>query len=108
MPLYELKFPANLMIVNNSMIQLSTFEILPSEAILNEMFFFPDADPFSLNFLQCGFETTSTMLNLGTINFIIAIHMTLLGIYILLSMCSCFRIITALKGKLSHYLIWNG
>ena len=88
MPLYDLKFPANLMLFNKHVIKVSSFEILPSEDILNEAVFIPEGDPFSVNFMTSSYESLLMLLNLGTINFLIVFHIVLLVIYPLLSILS--------------------
>ena len=51
LPLMEgIKFPANSMIINQVMIEIAEFEIVDSEKINKKLFYFPEMEPFSLNF----------------------------------------------------------
>ena len=45
-----IKFPANSMLINQALIEIANFEVIPSEEINNELFYFPEEDPFSFNF----------------------------------------------------------
>ena len=46
----SVKYPANAMLINQAFIEIANFEVIPSEKINNELFYFPEVDPFSLNF----------------------------------------------------------
>ena len=44
------KFPANSMMINNVFQEIANFEIIPSELINDELFYFTESDPYNLNF----------------------------------------------------------
>ena len=46
----SIKFPAKTMLINKAIIDISNFEVIPSETINKMLFYFPEEDPFSLNF----------------------------------------------------------
>ena len=49
MPLYKkLKFPANSMIVTTFLIKIATFDLIDTEFVEEEMWYFPDDDPYNL------------------------------------------------------------
>ena len=51
MPLFErLKFPANATDFSAIIIQLVTFDLFPTYLFEERLFYFPEEDPFSLNF----------------------------------------------------------
>ena len=52
-----IKFPANSMLINKTLIEISNFELIPSETINDKLFYFPEEDPYSLNFQECGIES---------------------------------------------------
>ena len=60
-----IKFPANVMLINELFIEISSFEIVPSEDINNELFYFPEVDPFSLNFSECGIDSKFFLIIMG-------------------------------------------
>ena len=45
-----IKFPANSMLINQVFLEIANFEVLPSEKINDELFYFPEEDPYNLNF----------------------------------------------------------
>ena len=45
-----IKFPANTMLINKVFLEIANFEIIPSEEINKDLFYFPEEDPFNLNF----------------------------------------------------------
>ena len=47
----SIKFPANAMLINQVFIEIANFEVIPSEKINDKLFYFPEVDPFSLNFM---------------------------------------------------------
>ena len=51
MPMLQgLKFPANSMTIVGQMIKLATFDLIPTEIIDAELYYWPEEDPFSINF----------------------------------------------------------
>ena len=45
-----IKFPANSMLINQALIEIANFEVIPSEEINKQLFYFPEEDPYNLNF----------------------------------------------------------
>ena len=45
------------MLINKAMIEISNFEVVESEDINGKYSYFPEEEPFSLNFQECGFES---------------------------------------------------
>ena len=50
MPLFWIKFPANANMFNIYLIDIASFDIVPSEDINEEMFVLPEDKPFNINF----------------------------------------------------------
>ena len=42
--------PANVMLINKALLEITNFEVIPSENINDKLFYFPEEDPYSLNF----------------------------------------------------------
>jgi len=72
MPLCNIKFPANAELFNGFMIEIALFDILPSEDMLEAMIYYPQDEPFNLNFQILQYGTIYAIPNLGTIFFILA------------------------------------
>ena len=52
-----IRFPANTMLINKVFLEIANFEIIPSDLINDEIFYFPEEDPFNLNFQECEIES---------------------------------------------------
>ena len=48
--LTKLKFPGNSQLMNYHLLKIATFEIVPIEFIDEKIYYFPEEDPFNLNF----------------------------------------------------------
>lgn len=94
--------------LNSFVIKVITLEVFPAEYILNSIFFFPEEDPFTPNFGQSGYESRLALLNLGTMIFLITLHLAIGVIFVLLWMCRRFSFVQKLRVKLKQYLLWNG
>ena len=58
MPMYEkLKFPANAMIITKEMIKIATFDLIPTEDFDKMLWYFPEAEAFSVNFEAAGIDS---------------------------------------------------
>ena len=58
LPLIEnIQFPANVMTINKVFTEIANFEVVPSGKINDELFIFPEEDPFNLNFEECGVDS---------------------------------------------------
>ena len=75
LPMLEgLKFPANAMQVIEFMVQLATFDLVPTTYIDEQMFYWPESDPFSVNFEMAGTETVFLLANIGFAMYMIFFH----------------------------------
>ena len=87
LPLIEgIKFPANAKLINQALREIANFEVIPSEKINNKLFYFPEVDPFSLNFSDCGIESKFFILLMGFPLYIMLGHFALLALYFVLSL----------------------
>ena len=102
----KMKFPANAMMVNEFIVDFVTFDLIPVDWLDQKIHYWPDFDPFSLNFESAGIVSIFYLSNVG-----IALHMMELNILMaLIYAClktkkktSC-RSIEKLKIKLKEYL----
>ena len=46
----DFRLPANAMTVTRIIIEIATFELVPTDEIMSEVSYFPEEKPFSLNF----------------------------------------------------------
>ena len=53
----NLQFPANVMAINEVLIEISNFEAIDSGKINDMFLIIPEEDPFSLNFQECGVDS---------------------------------------------------
>ena len=112
LPLMEgIKFPANTMVINQVFIEIASFEIIDSEKINDEIFHFPEVEPFSLNFQECQIEYVFFLLILGLPLYIMLAHFVLMILYFtfaLINRCVQSKYLDKLVRKLKFYLFWNG
>ena len=45
-----IKFPVNVVTINQNLFEIANFEIIPSEKINEELFYFPEEEPYNFNF----------------------------------------------------------
>ena len=81
-PMFEqLKFPANSMMVTKELIKIATFDLIPTELLIDEMFYFPESEAFSLSLETSGVESTLFIRNIGFVLIIIIAHMILCALH---------------------------
>ena len=108
MPLFWVKFPANASLFNAFLIDIATFEVVPSEEINQEVFVLPDEEPYNVNWQQTRIDSTFCMLNLGTVLYVIVIYAILIISELIwrLLIKKCQRS-EKYRIKLSKFLYWN-
>ena len=106
MAMFEnLKISANAMILIEQMRKFSNFDVFPMEVIDEQLYYFPDADPFTVNFEMSGTESTLFLSNIGTPLWIMLTMVILALILALLNKCrQRFTCINKLYEKLNKYL----
>ena len=83
-----IKFPANAMLINKAFIEIANFEVIPSEEINSWLFYFPEVDPYSLNFEECGIDSLFFLPLMGFSLYIMLFHFTLVIVYFALSLAN--------------------
>lgn len=61
----ELKIPANAMEAIANLVEIATFDVIPVSSLEEEIYYFPEADPFTVNFEMVGTESTLFLANIG-------------------------------------------
>ena len=103
LPLFsQLKFPGNASLMNSIMISIATFDLIDTESIDDQMYYFPEEDPFNLNFQQSGYESNFILKNIGLILWMIFGYFLLHLSFIMMFKCKKIR------SKIGKYLYWNG
>ena len=93
------------------MVDITGFELIPSEIINEKIFYFPEVEPFSLNFQVCGIDSRYFLEIMGLPLYIMHGHIALFILYVLLYFinrvfkCKCLKKIVKYIGAL---LLWNG
>ena len=103
MPLLtRLKFPGNSQLMNSILISIATFDLIPTDFIDEQLYYFPEEDPFNLNFQQSGYESKFFIANIGLILWIFYSYILLCMVYFILFKCK------QIKAKIGSFLFWNG
>ena len=69
-----LKFPANALEVIRNMIDLATFDLLPTEFLDSEIYYWPEMDPYTVNFEMAGIESIYFLANIGFALYLIYLY----------------------------------
>lgn len=105
MPLLRvLKFPANAMLMNEVILALATFDLIPTDS-LDEKFFpnLPEENAYTVNFEQCGYESELLVGNLGMAGYVIYINLALAVLVL-----PAFFFYGRCSRRVTGYFYWNG
>ena len=69
------------MLVTKELITIATFDLIPTELLIEELAYFPDMDALSLSMETSGVESTLFILNIGFVLFIVIAHFILCAIH---------------------------
>ena len=91
------------------MVNLATFNIIPTEGIDEEKYYWPEADPFNTNFEMAGVESKPFLANIGFVLYMIYVNCLLLLAHAGLQRLKCSNKYTRkIQEKLASYLYWEG
>ena len=97
------------MTVLEKMINLATFDIIPTDALDDAIYYWPEADPFTVNFEMAGVESTLLLANIGFAIYLVYIHILAMTIHLCIhKLTRAATCIDSLHAKLSSYLYWVG
>ena len=105
-----MKFPANASVFNAFLIDIATFEVLPSEDINRELYVLPEAEPYNINFQQSRIDSIYAIPNVGTILYILIVYAILIiteRIWSLFSGRICCKRSVAYLRKIQSFLYWG-
>lgn len=94
---------------NSKLIEICSFKVLPTDEINEILFFFPDVEPFNLNFQEMGITSIFALPNLGSTLYILAFYVVLIIFALVVKYigqyCKCCK-----KLHLSLYkaIFWGG
>ena len=84
-PTFEgLKIPANSMMVIEFLVQLATFDLVPTQHLESMIYYFPETDPYSVNFEMAGYESLYFLANIGFAMYLIYLLIFVVLLHILL------------------------
>ena len=105
----QLKFPANSMLVIEVMIEIANFDVIPTEFIDEAMHYWPETEPYSVNFESAGTESTYFLANIGFVMYPIYYHVLIALIHACIhKMKNKNKYIGKLHTKIGSYLYWEG
>ena len=107
-PLYYVKTPGNVSAFCSYLIEIANFQYFDTDLINEELFFFPEVDPYGLNFLETGFETTIWIPGIGMQFYLFIALIIASNCYILFliatKLCKCGK---KFAKKMSKFFFWN-
>ena len=105
----DLKFPANAMMIIEQMIKLSSFDLIPTEIIDAEIYYWPEMDAFSVNFEMSGVESVLLLSNIGFAIYMIYMHLFAMLVHACLHKArNAGKLVPKIHSKLGSYLYWDG
>ena len=91
------------------LIDLSSFDLISTDGIDELIFYWPEIEPFSVNFESSGVESVNFLQNIGFVLYIIYTHAFLVLVH------ACIHkikrkgcLLQRLDTKLDTYLYWDG
>ena len=99
----KLKIPGNVQFVSTFLVTIATFDLIPTDKLNDYLYYFPEEEPFSINFAQYGYDSRLFIGNMGLSLWIIYLNIFLSIICLLAFVCWKW-----LFKKLSPHLFWNG
>ena len=99
----NLKFPATARMLNEPLVTIATFDLVPVGLVEDRIFYFPETEPYLASFETGGLASKLIAENGGFLLWII--FGNLLLVLIQLAFSKCWK---RLGTKLRRYLYWNG
>lgn len=89
-PLFTIEMPYNAQMFFKTLVSIASFDLLPVD-FLNEFFFhFTETDPVSESFDEMGYETKSTIKNIGSLFYYLMFYIFLLLILFFIKILQVF------------------
>ena len=91
------------------MIDLATFDILPIEDLEALIYYWPEAEAYSVNFEMAGVDSLLFLANIGSALYLIYLHILAALLHLCLhKMRNKANFVKSLHAKLGEYLYWRG
>ena len=91
------------------MIKLASFDLIPTEIIDAEIYYWPEMDAFSVNFEMSGVESVLLMSNIGFAIYMIYAHLFAMLVHACLHKArNAGKLVPKIHSKLGSYLYWDG
>ena len=87
MPLFNLALPANAALFFGFLMQIASFDIIPTDIFYNDVLNWVTTDPVNENFNSVGFGTTLFIYNIGSMIIFICTYPVLVFVYLVLRYC---------------------
>ena len=109
MPLMNVKFPQNANEFILFLVTIANFDIIPTDAVFDLIFVWPEEDPFNQSFESFGLESYYAIANLGTVFAVVIVYLILMIIqFTAWVFASKMRRAKKVSEKLSNFLYWGG
>ena len=99
----KLKLPGNVQFITSFLLTIATFDLIPIGQLDAILYYFPEEEPFSINFSNYGYDSRLFLGNMGLSLWIIYLNIFLSIICLLAFVCWKW-----LFRKLQPHLFWNG
>ena len=99
--LFDLKTPINVLVVLIQMLQLSNFNLFPTDLMYNTIFDFTETEPFNQVFEEAGFENSNFILLAGP--FLLLVILYFLWTFIQKILLKIPKVKQTLESKISQY-----
>jgi hypothetical protein len=108
MPLFTIKLPPNAGVFFGFIMQIASFDILPTEGFYDKYFNMDDTTAINENFESVGLTSTLFLYNVGSlIVVILSIPLLLFVVLLMKPFRRCSGRINRYHNKLSRYMMWG-
>ena len=105
----KLKFPPVTMVINKEMIKIATFDLVPTDWVIEALWYFPEGEAFSVNFESSGVESKLLIKNIGFILYLVIFNLLYMILHFLLwPLRNKGDFFKRLVTKMQGYLYFNG
>ena len=97
------------MMVIEPMLEIANFDVIPTEDIDMMIHYWPESEPFSVNYEMAGTESIFFLANIGFVMYLIYIHVFLVIVHASIhKLRNKSRCIERLHTKIGSYFYWEG
>ena len=97
------------MMVNEVMLEIANFDVIPTEHLDQKIHYWPETEPYSVNYEMAGTESTFFLANIGFVMYPIYYHVLLVIVHASIHpLRNKSRHIEKLHTKIGSYFYWEG